>query len=202
MNTAGVILCGGLGTRMGGRNKAFLRIAGRPIIERLLEVYAGIFDEIVLAASDPEPYQGLGVKVAGDRYDLRSSLTGIHAGLSAVLAPHAFVAACDSPFLNPDLVRALVQMSAPDLDVVAPLLDNGHLHALCAVYSKRCLPHIEAQIKQRDFKIVRFFHKVKVLTVPAAVLRRADPNLLSFENVNTPEDLARAEARAALGQEP
>ncbi|MDD4953255.1 MAG: NTP transferase domain-containing protein, partial [Desulfovibrionaceae bacterium] len=112
----------------------------------------------------------------------------------------AFVAACDSPFLSPALIQALLQKTSPDLDVVAPLLDNGHLHALCAVYSKRCLPRIEEQIEQRDFKIVRFFPKVKVLAVPAAVLRRADPELLSFENVNTPEDLARAEARAALEQ--
>ncbi|MEF2145974.1 MAG: molybdenum cofactor guanylyltransferase, partial [Desulfovibrionaceae bacterium] len=63
---------------------------------------------------------------------------------------------------------------------------------LCAIYSKRCLPHIEEQLGRGDFKIINFFDKVHVRDVSVRLLAQHDPDLLSFRNLNTPEELARA----------
>lgn len=196
MEIAGVILAGGQGTRMGYVRKAFLEIGGRTILDRLLDVYRPLFAEIVLSVREPEPFRALGLPLAVDRFPARSSLTGIHAGLSAVHAAHAFFAACDAPFLQPALVRALLAEVRPGDDVVLPRKDDGYREPLCAVYSRRCLPYIEAQLRRDDFKIIHFFDQVRVRDVPIARLVAADPDLRSFRNVNRPEELAEARALA------
>ena len=194
---SGIILAGGLGTRMGHTKKAFIEIGGTTILDRLLAVYRPLFSEVLIAARDANDFTQYDLPVAEDRFDARSSLTGIHAGLDAMQASHGFFAACDAPFLQPGLVQKLLAEVTPDLDVVIPLKEDGYREPLCAIYSKRCLKYIEAQLKREDFKIIRFFEHVKVKEVPVAELTDGDPELLSFFNVNRPEDLAEAEKLAA-----
>lgn len=196
MDIAGIILAGGLGTRMGNAKKAFIKIGGQTILDRLLGIYRPLFPEVLIAARDADDFAEYGLPVAVDRFDARSSLTGIHAGLDRMHASHGFFAACDAPFLQSGLVSALLAEVTPDCDVVIPLKEDGYREPLCAVYSKRCLEHIEAQLKREDYKIIRFFDQVNVKEVPVSRLKDGDPDLLSFFNVNRPEDLAEAEKLA------
>lgn len=193
----GVILAGGLGSRMGHVAKAFLDIGGVPIIERLLAVYRPIFPQVIIAAREAQPFAHLGLPVALDRFEARSSLTGIHAGLEAMTTSHGFFAACDAPFLQAGLVRRLLAHVEPDDDVVLPLKEDGYREPLTAVYSGRCLPHIARQLADGNFKIIDFFDRVQVREVPVAELLPGDPDLVSFLNVNRPDDLALARRMAA-----
>ncbi|MCJ2165195.1 MULTISPECIES: molybdenum cofactor guanylyltransferase [unclassified Pseudodesulfovibrio] len=197
MNIAGIILAGGLGTRMGHVKKAFMEISGKTILDRLLAVYRPLFPEILISARDRKDYIMYDFPVVEDRFEARSSLTGIHAGLHAMTASHGFMAACDGPFLQAGLVQRLLAEVSPDVDVVVPIKEDGYCEPLCAVYSKRCLPFIEAQLKRGDFRIIEFFDRVKVKEVPVALLRQGDPHQVSFFNVNSPEDLKQAELLAA-----
>ncbi|MBG0790568.1 MAG: molybdenum cofactor guanylyltransferase [Desulfovibrionaceae bacterium] len=196
MDIAGVILAGGLGTRMGHVKKAFLGIGDRTILDRLLAVYRPLFSEIVISAREAEDFAIYNLPVAEDRFAARSSLTGIHAGLCAIRASHGFFAACDAPFLQPGLVERLLAEAAPEFDVIIPLKEDGYREPLCAIYSKRCLPFIEAQLQREDFKIIRFFEHVAVKEVPIARLLPGDPGQVSFFNVNAPDDLRQAERLA------
>ncbi|BDQ34235.1 molybdenum cofactor guanylyltransferase [Pseudodesulfovibrio portus] len=197
MDIAGIILAGGLGTRMGHVKKAFLEVGGRTVLDRLLAVYRPLFTEIVISAREAADFAAYGFPVAEDRFEARSSLTGIHAGLDAMKASYGFFAACDDPFLQPGLVERLLAEVEPEVDVIIPLKEDGYREPLCAVYSKRCLPFIEAQLRQEDFKIIRFFDHVAVKEVPIARLLPGDPDQVSFFNVNTPDDLRQAERLAA-----
>lgn len=197
MDMAGIILAGGLGTRMGNVKKAFMEIGGRTILDRLLAVYRPLFPELIIAARDSADFTAYDLPVAEDQFEARSSLTGIHAGLDAMTASHGFFAACDAPFLQSGLVERLLTEVSPDIDVVIPLKEDGYREPLCAVYSKRCLPFIENQLNRQDFKIIRFFDQVAVKEVPVAHLREGDPDQISFFNVNTPDDLRQAERLAA-----
>nr|WP_287411559.1 molybdenum cofactor guanylyltransferase [Pseudodesulfovibrio sp.] len=196
MNIAGIILAGGLGTRMGHVKKAFLEIGGKTILDRLLSVYCPLFHEIVISARDREDFLQYGLPVAEDRFEARSSLTGIHAGLHDIKADYGFFAACDAPFVQAGLVKRLLAEVTADADVVIPLKEDGYREPLCAVYSKRCLPYIEAQLKTENYRIIGFFDQVKVKEVPIAQLREGDPDQISFFNVNSPDDLHQAEALA------
>ena len=180
-----VILSGGLNTRMGGKTKAFLHVGGNTILNRLLAALQSNFKEILLVTRQPELYAAAPVRVVNDLYEMRSSLTGIHAGLVHAPTDFIFVVPCDTPFLQPAVIRLLLDELNPAWDIVVPLLD-GHYEPLCAVYSKRCIPAIEAQLNGGDFKILNFFDRMNVKTLSLEQLKAADPDLLSFFNVNTP----------------
>lgn len=197
MNIAGIILAGGLGTRMGTTKKALLNVGGRTIIDRLLDVYRPIFPETIIASRNEDDFTGYGCPVAIDQFDARSSLTGIHAGLDAMKASHGFFSGCDTPFLQSGLVKALLSELTPGTDVVIPLKEDGYREPLCAVYSKRCLPFIEAQLELGNYKIIEFFRHVRVKEIDVSTLRTGDPELISFFNINTPDDLTRAQSLSA-----
>ncbi len=191
-DVAGIVLAGGAASRLGGRPKCLLRINGRRILPELLKKLSKCFPEILISTRNPLPFLNMGVPLALDKVPGRCSLAGIHGGLSFCIADHAFIVPCDAPFLKPDLIRLLASQVRPEIDVVIPMRDDGRMEPLCAIYSKRCLPHIADQLARGDKKIINFFDKVNVLQVPESALRAADPYLDSFINLNTPADVKMA----------
>jgi molybdopterin-guanine dinucleotide biosynthesis protein A len=191
-----VILAGGLNSRMGGRNKAFLEVEGRPILERIIEAIDGLFSETLLVTRQPDPYNGWPVTVVGDLFQNRASLTGIHAGLAQCRSPYAFVLPCDAPFIRRALIKLLLTEISAELDVIVPHY-NDRLQPLCAIYSKRCIGPIEDQLTRGDMRIIDFFDRINLRIVPSERLRQADPEMRSFINVNTLEALKKCGAATA-----
>jgi molybdopterin-guanine dinucleotide biosynthesis protein A len=189
---SGIILSGGLNTRMGGKDKAFLSVGNKTILDRLYNTLQGLFDEVLLVTNNPLQYLSWDLTIVTDLFPIRSPLTGIHAGLFHASAPHAFITACDTPFLKKKLIMALLDEVEPKWDVVIPVTEEGN-QPLCAIYSKRCIKPIERQLKNEEPKIMKFFPRVKVKEITEAQLRSADPHLVSFLNINTPEDLTACE---------
>lgn len=181
---------------MGGKNKAFLSVGNHTIIDRLYNTLQGLFDEVLLVTNDPIQYLSWDLTIVTDLFPIRSALTGIHAGLFHASSPHVFITPCDTPFLKKDLIETLLEELEPKWDVIIPVTQEGN-QPLCAIYSKRCIKPIERQLKNEDPKIVRFFPKVKVKEIQEARLRSADPHLISFFNINTPEDFTTSEKMLA-----
>jgi molybdopterin-guanine dinucleotide biosynthesis protein A len=188
----GVILAGGLNTRFSGREKAFISVAGERILDRLFHTFQEVFAQIVLVTNDPLKYLAWNALIVTDLFDVRSSLTGIHAGLYYAPTPYAFICACDAPFLKRSVVESVVNAIAPGVDVVIPETAAG-LEPLCAAYSTRCLDIVERHMQAKKLKIQLFLNKLRVRKIPEAKLRQIDPQLVSFFNINSPEDLKRAE---------
>lgn len=188
------ILAGGAAKRMGGAVKALLDVGGQTILDTLLATLSGRFVEMLLVAKEPEAFlalqQAAPWRLVLDARPGRSSLTGIHTALANARTEHVFITACDTPLLRPALLDALLGHLRPEDDVVLPRKPDGYFEPLCALYSRRCLPHIEAQLDRNDHKIIRFFDRVRVSPLPVEALLRADPELVSFRNANTPEELA------------
>ncbi|MGH7411090.1 MAG: molybdenum cofactor guanylyltransferase [Candidatus Methylomirabilis sp.] len=189
--TTGIVLAGGKSSRM-GVNKALIEFGGKRLIEAAVDRLAGLFAEVLVIANDPDLYDDLGVKVIPDLIPESGSLGGLYTGLRAATSPRGFFVACDMPFLNPDLIALLVR-EAEGWDVVVPRV-AGELQPMHAVYAKSCLPFMEEAISAGRLKIAGFFSKVKVNTIEEPALRAVDPDLLGLMNVNTPQDLERAEA--------
>lgn len=185
-----VVLAGGRNSRMGGRNKAFLKVGGETILDRVVKRLRLFFEEILLVTRDPGLYQEASVHVIEDIFEARSSLTGVHAGLIHARSDYAFVIPCDAPFIRPALIRLMLSELDPFLDVLVPFHD-GRYEPLCAIYSKHCIDPIEEQLKRGDFKIYHFFDRVRLKTLSAERIRSADPEMRSFFNVNTPEAYQR-----------
>lgn len=193
ISCSGIILAGGLNTRFSGREKAFLTVAGERIVDRLYRIFREMFEEIIVVTNDPIKFLDWDAHIVTDLFPVRSSLTGIHAGLFHSRAPYAFFAACDIPFLKKEVVKAVIGAITPDIDAVMPETAAG-FEPLCAAYSTRCLENVRRHLTQNRLKIQLFLKKMRVRTVPEKRLRRLDPQLISFFNINSPADMARAEA--------
>lgn len=191
----GVILAGGKNSRFSGKNKALVRIGGKRILDRIYEVFTILFDKIILVTNDPVQYMEWDFDIVTDIFPIRSSLTGIHTGLFYITTPYAFFVACDIPFIKKELIEILLDGVEPNIDIVIPETSKG-VEPLCSVYSKRCFKPIEEQLEKKSLKIQRVFQKVRVKKISEDILRTIDPDLVSLYNINTPDDLARAEQAA------
>ena len=195
---SGVILAGGQSSRFSGQNKAFIDVCGTITIDRIYHLFVDLFEEIILVTKDPRPYLHYDMLIVTDFFDIPSSLTGIHAGLFYSSNPFAFFTACDTPFLKKKLVQTVLDRINPEFEAIIPETSKG-MEPLCAAYSKKALNTIESHLTQDKLKIMRIFKKRRVKMISEKVLRQADPELLSFFNINTPEDLIQAEHLAKTG---
>ena len=189
---SGIILAGGQNKRFHGTSKAFLRLGEERVLDHIYRVFKGLFEEIILVTNDPLHYLEWDLHIITDLFPTRSSMTGIHAGLFFATNPYVFIAPCDTPFLKKELVKTLVDGIKEHIDVIVPETSAG-LEPLCAVYSKKCLKILEQNLVKEKLKIQRFYQKVCVKKIPEKDLRKKDPALISFFNINSPDDLVKAE---------
>jgi molybdopterin-guanine dinucleotide biosynthesis protein A len=191
----GVILSGGLAKRFDGREKALLRIGQDRILDKIYSIFKELFDDIILVTNTPLQFTEWDLNIVTDLFDIRSSLTGIHAGLFYASNPYVFFSACDAPFLKKEIVETVLEGIDDNIDIVMPETSAGR-EPLCAAYSKRCLSMAEQHLDMQKLKIQLAFRKCRIKTISEKKLRERDPELLSFFNINTPEDLERARQMA------
>jgi molybdopterin-guanine dinucleotide biosynthesis protein A len=188
---AAAIIAGGAATRLGGAPKSTLVVAGRSIAARLLETLRGSFPRVLVVANDPSPWAALGVEIVPDVYPGAGPLAGVHAALVAASA-HAGVVcvAGDMPFVAPALL-ALLRDNAPEADAVVPRV-GGRPEPLLARWGSACLPVVDVRLAAGRRAVHETFAALATTWLDEPALRAVDPDLRSFTNVNTPEDLRRA----------
>lgn len=191
---SGVILAGGKGRRM-GTDKSRLMLGGETLVARAVRTLGALSDDVIVVTSTPEPLTGLGVRQAGDVMPGGGALSGIHAGLMAARHEFAVVIACDMPFLNLALLQHMASL-APGHDAVVPWWQD-EAETLHAIYSRNCLPAIEPILRRGGGRIVEFYSHIQIRYLEPEEIIRFDPEGLSFFNVNSPEDWARAQELAA-----
>ncbi|MBS0172217.1 MAG: molybdenum cofactor guanylyltransferase [Nitrospira sp.] len=198
-DVTGVLIAGGKSRRM-GQDKRFLSVAGVSVFDRTLALLRTIFAEnlVVLA----EPIEGLDVQGCPVRYDVvkgAGSLGGLLTGLLAATRPRIFAVACDMPFLDQNVMRFIASRD-PTADVVAAYLES-RFHPMQAVYSKRCVPFLQAMAERHELKIQALFHQndLRVTVLREEELLPFPSGRQSFQNINTPCDLASAERASSDG---
>jgi molybdenum cofactor guanylyltransferase len=185
----GIILAGGESRRM-GTDKSLLDINGRPMIEHVLAVFAGLFKKTIIVTNTPDRYRVYGVELTRDVLAIRGPLTGIYSGLLRSGDEYNFVAACDMPFLNPQLISYMGGIAAGH-DAVVPMF-GGYLEPLHAIYRKGILPVIETQVRKQDRRIRGMFDHIQVRYLTEEEIIRFDPQKQSFRNLNTPKEYKEA----------
>lgn len=184
----GVVLAGGRASRMGGRDKAFAAVGGEPIAVRTLRVFRGLFPEVVVATHHPERFRAFDVATVADAFPGCGPLAGIHAAMRIARYPHVFVAACDMPGLDADVIRFLVGRIGT-ADAVVPRWDHD-IEPLHAVYAVRLMPLVEEALRAGQHALREFLPRLRVDYVAEEDLRHIRGTARSMLNVNTPEELA------------
>jgi molybdopterin-guanine dinucleotide biosynthesis protein A len=133
-------------------------------------------------------------RVVQDDSTEQGPLVGFLAGLRGLKAQYAFVAACDTPFIEPNVVRLLLERALGN-DGAIPISEDGNLEPLCAV-NKQQRDIAEETVRSGRSSMLGMLDKSdKIVRVPVEEVRKLDPELLTFRNINTVEDLAWPGAR-------
>ena len=192
-----VIQAGGASSRM-GQDKALMPFLGRPLVERIVARLADLGDEVLVTTNRPHDYAFLNLPLFSDLMPGLGALGGLYTALQA--AKHALVAvvACDMPFVDPNLLRAQIDLLEREgADVVIPRSDEG-FEPLHAIYRREtCLPAVKAALDRGDRKMISWFDAVKVRVMTMEEVAAVDPGFRSFINVNSPEEFKRAEQAAS-----
>jgi molybdopterin-guanine dinucleotide biosynthesis protein A len=188
-SVTGVVLAGGKSLRM-GTDKAFARVGDRTLVEGCAATLQGCFAETVVIANQPALFNGLNLPVFADDVPAVGPLGGVYTALRHVETTAIFVVACDMPFLNADLIRAMAS-AAEEFDAVAARID-GNFEPLHALYRRRILPEIEKRIQAGNYSVYRLLESLRVQTFSEPELSRYTDWRKIFLNVNTPEELEKA----------
>jgi len=191
---AALVLAGGLSKRI-GRRKQFLDFLGAPLVARVIYRLSKVVDEVVLSINrgdDEQPYrQHLpeSILIVRDEVDIQAPLVGFCSGLKHIKSEYTFITSCDVPFVNPSVVEELFK-KADGLDAVLPIWPNKMIEPLHAVYrTTRALDGACRCVEERRLKnlsILDYLSDVRYVSVED--LRRLDPDLLTFLNINTIAD--------------
>lgn len=193
-NLTGILLCGGRSERM-GQDKGLIEWRGQPLIVRLATLLQGMFEEVLVVTGRERRYRDLlDLPILEDEIKGLGPLGGIYTGLLRSSHEYNLVAACDMPYVKPELLELLVDEIEPSSWVTVPQV-HGFLEPLLAIYSKRCLPETERLLSAGKLRIQGLYELVPTKVIPEERLREVDSELESFFNLNAPEDLRFSQAR-------
>ncbi|MDI1301085.1 MAG: molybdenum cofactor guanylyltransferase [bacterium] len=183
-----IILAGGRATRLGGVDKALISLAGRPLIVHVLERLAPQVDDILINCNRNQTVlTRLGYPLISDeKPDYSGPLAGIISALPSCRHETVLVVPCDSPFLPNDLHSRLSALLTPDKDLVIAH-DGERLQPLFMLLRRKLLPSLRDYLEQGHYRVGQWCMQQKV-----AIARFAEPR--HFINLNTPEDLKKAES--------
>ncbi len=177
----GVILAGGRSSRM-GRDKAILEVNGVTLFQRVLRVFQDLFC-CVFIAGDRKDLCRAGVGYHPDPYP-GSSLGGIYTGLFYSKTPYVFVAPCDMPYPDSNLIR-LINSHREEADVVIPKTPAG-LEPCFGLYGRACIEPIRDMLERGLYRIDTLFSHVQVHYLEVEKLLPEWQR--SLKNINTPDE--------------
>ncbi len=191
-----------------GRDKATVLLGGKPLIAHVFGEAKKAFAEIVVVSSLHTAFDGVEARVVKDILPLPGALTGIVSALIASDTDYVFVLGCDMPFVSAEAMRYVVAAAAGE-DIIIPQTEGG-LEPMHALYHRSCISpmltalgrgsmKIAGLVRSR-MKIADVFAMVRVLVLPP------DPVFFNlgvsvFTNINTEEDLRRAEGLIRRGED-
>jgi len=187
------ILVGGEGKRLGGVEKSQLKLCGKKIIDILLERFRR-WEVVVVCRNEKQKSFFRDVESIIDTVEGFGPLSAIHSALN-YFGETTAILATDMPFVKEEVIRELYKSSLRmNAWVLMPYWRGGKFEPLMAVYSPPVMKEIERSFKKNERKILDpVFRAGNVFLYDVECLRKIDKRLLSFFNINTKEDLERAE---------
>ena len=185
----GFILAGGRSSRM-GQDKARMRIEGKPLVLRTVEILRPFVQEVTLLGP-PERYAEFGLPVVADHWADQGPLAAVCTGLLYSGAGWNIFLACDLPLLSGKFIRLLVErIHASQADAVVPRTEDGW-QPLCAAYHARCRPAIMRGLKENRLSLIGLFDEVRVEAITPEEMTNAGLKVDELANIKTPEDWER-----------
>jgi len=197
-----VILAGGQAKRL-GIDKALISLKDKPLIVHTVEkVYSKSEDILIVTKSEKrakniEQVLRDPVKVLLDEKPaFDTPLVGALSGFKEAVYENILLLGCDMPLINPEVIDFLFNYYtgiASSYNALIPQYPNGYIEPLCAIYKKK--PAIKALIQcleVKSFKLSSFINSLFAIHyLPINEIEKIDPDLSTFFNVNTRDDLVK-----------
>lgn len=201
---AGVILAGGRSSRMGGGDKCLRMIGGIPMLDRIIaRLRPQVHDLALNANGDPQRFAAHGLPVIGDTIAGHPGpLAGVLAGLEWAAAhfghTHIVTVSSDAPLVPLDLVQRLVEANdGSESRIVLAATANG-IQPVIGLWPVTLAPALERFLAAANAKVMDFVMDHDFRRVDFPLIEREGLTVDPFFNVNTPEDLARADRLAVM----
>lgn len=182
-----IILAGGNSKRM-GRDKANLTLGEKTLLQTVTATMQQLFPHVIVSVRQLRAAVDL-PQICDEHLD-GGPLAGMVASLSQVTTPWVFAVACDMPFVVPAVVEQLGRHRA-EHQAVVPIV-QGHPQPLAAFYAASCLAVMRASLAAQQKSLKNILKQLDVRYVDEAEMLDADPQLRSFFDLDTPQDVAAA----------
>ncbi|MDQ6975102.1 MAG: molybdenum cofactor guanylyltransferase [Mariprofundaceae bacterium] len=183
-----IILAGGASTRM-GQDKALLRFGEEPLLHRAVRQMKACFATQIISVREHKTLSHASLQVH-DVGKAHGPMTGIATAMNTMTTAWSFVLACDMPFISLSLIRAMAKYRQQQ-DTIIPM-GYGVMQPLFGFYAKDCLPTLQAHLKAGQYSIKKMVKELNTTIIDESTCRHHDPKLLSFFDLDTAEDVARA----------
>ena len=191
----GAILAGGESRRL-GRDKATLLLGGKPLAHWVAEALAPAVTELWLVTNHPQTHLALNLPLVTDLVPFQGPLGGLATALFYARSPWVLLTSVDAPFLSPRLAAALAAAAAKTTRPALVCRSQRNVEPFPGLYAVRLLSRLQDFFLQERRTFMAFLDPQRPEVWGPEIWRTFDPEGLSFENLNQPEDLARLEARA------
>lgn len=188
-----LVLAGGRGRRMGGRDKGLVELRGRPLVAHVIDAIAPQVEAVLINANrNGQRYGAFGWPVVADALtDYQGPLAGFAAGMAASRTPLLLTLPCDGPMVAPDLAKRLADALEKAGADIAVAHDGTRMQPVYALLHCALLPSLEDFLAAGDRKIDLWYERHHTVKVDFSDFPE------QFTNVNTPEERARLEGEGA-----
>jgi molybdenum cofactor guanylyltransferase len=190
-DVTGLVLAGGLGRRMGGEDKGLVELAGRPMVEHVLDALQPQVGPVLINANrNLDRYAAYGHPIVSDTLQgYLGPLAGMLSALLRLETGYLATVPCDAPLIAADLVgRLYTRCVAVDAEL-AVAADGERVQPVFLLLRASVTPALDAYLAGGGRKIDAWFTQVRSTTVDFS--DRAD----TFVNVNDPDERHRIETR-------
>lgn len=187
MTVNGYIMVGGRSSRM-GTDKGLLKVKGKYLVEYVIRHLEPCVAKLFLVGNDPA-YDAIGPERIPDLVQGIGPAGGIITALSHSAVSQNFILSCDTPFVDSDLIFAILKKSE-GYEICIPEL-KGRMEPLVGYYSKDILPRWTKGMQTGSYKLQTLIERCHYKTLDVEKDLLSDEKM--FMNINTPDDLIRAE---------
>ncbi len=187
----GAILIGGKSQRFES-DKTYIQFSGEFLSTLLYKRISRVLNQVFFVADHGDKLPMPDVDVIVDLKPDIGPIGGLHTALTHSSLEYCFVSACDTPFLNVDLINLLWDKCTGASDIIVPVWDSK-IEPLAAFYHKRCLPAIESALEKNQWMMKGFWDQVRTEYIDVTSYFNPGELRKIFFNINTPGDYETAQ---------
>lgn len=178
-----------------GTDKALLLLDGRLVIQWVVEKVASLCEEVILVVNEPARYEFLGLPIVTDQAPYGGPLVGLGSGLRSTSKSWCLAVACDMPLVLTSILQSLLECRGP-VDAILTRI-GGRVQPFPGLYSRTCISAIDSLLTSGKSAARDLADVCQVTFMEEEALRKLDPDLMSFRDLDTPNEFVEMQIAAS-----